>query len=68
MTVHPNSRNPRIEKDLLNMLHIYVSEPALEDKANQAVIKVLAKMHEVSRTKINLISGRRSKLKTFEIA
>ena len=29
VTVHPNSRKPRIEKDLFGALHVYVSAPPL---------------------------------------
>jgi uncharacterized protein YggU (UPF0235/DUF167 family) len=31
--VHPNSKKPRIDTDLLGTLHIYVSAPPLEGKA-----------------------------------
>ena len=34
---HPNSKKPRVEKDLFGTLHIYVSQPPLEGKANKAV-------------------------------
>jgi len=32
---HPNSKNPRVEKDLMDQLHIYVSAPPLEGKEVQ---------------------------------
>ena len=38
IVVHPNSKNPRVEKDLTGMIHVYVKAPPLEGKANQAVI------------------------------
>ena len=40
---HPNAKNPRVEKDLLGKLHIYVHEPPLEGKANNAFMEALAK-------------------------
>ncbi len=64
---HPNSKSPRIEKDLLGVLHVYVSEPPLEGKANKAVIEALAEYHEVKNSQIILLSGQKSKNKTFEI-
>ncbi len=65
--VHPNSKRPRIDKDLLGTLHIYVSQPPLEGRANLAVIKALAEHFEVSKSAIVLVRGEKSKLKEFEI-
>ena len=44
---HPNSKKPRVEIDLLENLHVYVSEPPLEDKANKAVLEALARHFHV---------------------
>lgn len=38
--VHPNAKKPRIEKDLLGAIHVYVHESPLEEKANRAEIFV----------------------------
>lgn len=65
--VHPNSKNERIEKDLLGALHVYVNQPPLEGKANQATIAALAEHFETNKTKVKLISGAKSKHKVFEI-
>lgn len=64
---HPNSKKPRVEKDLLGTLHIYVSEPPLEGKANNAIREALAKYLEVKKSSVLLISGEISKNKLFEI-
>jgi uncharacterized protein len=64
---HPNSKRPRIEKDLLGALHVYVNAPPLEGKANQAVIEVLSKYFNVKKSCVLLIAGAKSKTKTFEI-
>lgn len=64
---HPNAKKPRIEKDLLNTIHVYVHEPPLEGKANRAVQKALANYFEVKKSFVILISGERSKNKLFEI-
>lgn len=66
--VHPNSKNVRIEKDLLGSLHIYVSEPPLEGKANKATILALAKYFKVNKTDIKLLSGAKSKYKLFDVS
>ena len=64
---HPNSKKPRVEKDLLNTLHIYVSQPPLEGKANKTVIEALAKYYHTKKRNIILLSGEKSKNKLFEI-
>lgn len=64
---HPNSKKPRIEKDLLDTMHVYVSAPPLEGKANNAVIEALAKYFSVKKSQVLLLKGERSKVKIFEI-
>jgi len=65
---HSNSKKPRIEKDLMGTLHVYVDKPPLENKANQAVLEDLAKYLEIKKNRLILISGEKSKTKTFEIS
>jgi uncharacterized protein len=64
---HPNSKKPRVEKDLLGTLHVYVNAPPLEGKANMAVIEALSKHFNVKKSCIMFIAGKKSKIKTFEI-
>ena len=65
--VHPNTKRERVEKDLLETLHIYVNQPPLEGKANKATIDVLAKYFQVNKSSVKLISGAKTKYKLFEI-
>lgn len=65
---HPNAKRPRIEKDLLGTLHVYVNAPPLEGKANRAIEEALADHFKVKRTQVDLISGQKSKNKLFEIS
>ena len=65
--VHPNARKPRIERDLLDMMHVYVLEPPLEGRANKAVIEALAKHFKVKKSEVILVAGKKSKIKLFEI-
>lgn len=67
VVAHPNSKRPRIEKDLLGVLHVYVNKPPLEGKANQAVIEALAEYFKVRKSYVMFISGEKSKIKLFEI-
>lgn len=64
---HPNAKKPRIETDLLGTLHVYVSEPPLEGKANVAVIVALATYCKVKKGDIRLLSGAKNKNKVFDI-
>ena len=64
---HVNSKKSRIEKDLFGDLHIYVSQPALEGRANRAIIEALAEHLNVSKSKVTLLKGQKSKLKIFKI-
>ncbi|HDQ88670.1 MAG TPA: DUF167 domain-containing protein, partial [candidate division WWE3 bacterium] len=60
---HVNSRNPRIEKDLEGNLHIYVREPPLEGRANQAITKALSDHLKIPNSHVNLVKGHKSKIK-----
>ncbi len=64
---HPNAKRERIEKDLLENLHVYVNQPPLEGKANKAVIETLAEYFKTSKANVKLIFGLKSKHKFFEI-
>jgi hypothetical protein len=64
---HPNSKNPRIEKDLMDVIHLYIKEPPQEGKANKAVIEALADHLKIKKNQVILIHGEKSKNKVFEI-
>ena len=64
---HPNSKKPRIEKDLLGVIHVHVGAPPLKGKANRAVVNSLATHYKVKPNKIMFVSGMRTKKKVFEI-
>ena len=64
---HPNSKKSRIEKDLLGTLHVYVNQPPLEGKANNAIRESLAKYYKVKKSSVLLISGEKTKNKVWEI-
>jgi uncharacterized protein YggU (UPF0235/DUF167 family) len=64
---HPNSKKPRVEKDLLGGIHVYVSEPPLDGKSNKAILLALAKFMQVKRSQVALVKGEKSKQKIFKI-
>ncbi|MDD4027429.1 MAG: DUF167 domain-containing protein [Candidatus Shapirobacteria bacterium] len=67
VVVHPNSKNPRVEKDLIGMIHVYVTAPPLEGKANKAVVVSLSKFLKVKKSGIILIKGEKSRNKVFKV-
>lgn len=67
ISAHPNAKKPRIEKDLLGTLHVYVNAPPLEGKANRAVSEALAGHFNVKKSRVLFIAGTKSKTKVFEI-
>ncbi len=64
---HPNSKQQKVETDLLGIIHVYVTAPPLQGKANRAVVKELAKYFKTKPSAIFLISGEKRKDKTFRI-
>lgn len=64
---HPNSKKPRIEKDVLNTFHVYVTERPFNGKANEAVVESLADFFRIKKNQIMLLSGEKAKHKIFEI-
>lgn len=64
---HVNSKHPRIEEDMTHVYHVYVSEPPLEGKANEAIAKALAKYLNVKRSHLYLVRGEHDKNKVFEL-
>lgn len=63
---------PRASRDeILGMrdgvLSVRVTAPPVADKANQAVVKLLAKRAGVPRSRVRIVGGQRSRRKVIEI-
>ncbi|MCA9387079.1 DUF167 domain-containing protein [Candidatus Dojkabacteria bacterium] len=66
--IKPNSKKgPKIEKQLDGSFIIYTRNPAIENKANEDIIKQLARYFEVNKNQVKLLRGAKSKLKIYEI-
>jgi uncharacterized protein YggU (UPF0235/DUF167 family) len=66
--VKPGSRKgPLVETDADGALTVYVPERAVEGKANEAVVKLLAKHLGVPRSRVELVSGATSRVKRFRV-
>ncbi|MDO4871960.1 MAG: DUF167 domain-containing protein [bacterium] len=69
--IKPNSKKgplaQKMQDELGDFWEIFVREPAVEGKANRAVIEILAREFGVSKSRIKLSKGQKSKFKIFEI-
>jgi uncharacterized protein YggU (UPF0235/DUF167 family) len=67
--VKPGSRKgPLVEVGADGVLTIYVRERAVEGKANEAVVKLLAAHLSVPRSRVELVSGATSRVKRFRVS
>lgn len=66
--VKPGSRKgPLVTRDTDSRLTVHVAEPAVDGKANRAVIQLLAQHFGVPRSHVELTSGAAARLKFFRI-
>jgi uncharacterized protein len=66
--VKPGSRKgPLVEVGDDGELTIYVRERAVDGKANDAVVKLLAEHLGVPKTRLELVSGATSRIKRFRV-
>jgi uncharacterized protein YggU (UPF0235/DUF167 family) len=67
--VKPGSRKgPLVEVGSNGELTIYVQERAVDGKANDAVIRLLAAHLQLPRSRVELVSGTTSRLKRFRVS
>ncbi len=65
--VKPNSKTDIVERINDNQIDVSVKEPPVQGRANQAVIRVLAKYFNVIPGRIKILSGWSSRNKIIEI-
>jgi len=65
--VKPNSKKEEIKKLTDNEFVLWVKEPAKENRANQAVIRLLSEYFNVPKSNISIIRGETSKNKIIQI-
>ena len=63
----PGARRTEVAGLHGDALKLRVAAPALEDRANEALIEFLAKRFAVARRDVTLVSGAKSREKRFEI-
>lgn len=65
--VKTKSFKEKVEKISTNNFKVYLKQAPEKNKANEALIKLLADYFKVKKYQIILISGKTSKIKCFKI-
>jgi uncharacterized protein len=65
--VKPNSKQQKIEEQPDGSLTVYLKSPPVDGKANEELIKLLAKKFDVAKSNIIIKSGFSSRQKLIEI-
>jgi len=67
--VKPGSKKgPLVQPNLVDdSLVVYVREPAVDGKANKAVVLLLAEYYGVPKSHVEIIHGQASRLKTIRV-
>ncbi len=65
--VNPNAKKDEISGLYNNALKIKISSPAIDGKANKNLINFLAKFFEISKNKVSIEKGEKSKNKVVAI-
>lgn len=65
--LHPRSSKNSVVKEDDGSLNVYVTTLPIENKANQALVELLSKDFKVSKSRIKIVSGFKSRNKIIEI-
>ena len=65
--VKPNSKQQSIKEETDGSLTIHLKSPPVDGKANEELIKILAKKFNLPKSKIRIKSGLSSRQKLIEI-
>ncbi len=63
----PGAKIEQVKKIDETHFEVWVKEPPKEGKANEALLKVLAKYFGIPKSRLEIISGQASKQKIIEI-
>lgn len=64
--VKPNSRRESVERQDDGSLRVLVNAPAQEGKANERVVALLAEYLKIPKSRLKIIRGQNSRIKTIE--
>lgn len=65
--VQPRARNDEIAGEMAGAIKIRLQAPALENRANEALLEFLAHLLKTPKSAVRLLSGERSRTKRIEI-
>jgi len=65
--VQPRASKDEIAGEMGGALKVRLRAPALEDRANEALVEFLAELLKTPRTTVRILSGERSRTKRLEI-
>jgi uncharacterized protein len=65
--VQPRASKDEIAGEMGGALKVRLRAPAVEDRANEALVEFLAELLKISRSAVRILSGERSRTKRIEI-
>ncbi len=65
--VQPRASKDEIVGEMGSALRVRLQAPAVEDRANEALVDFLAQLLKTPRTAVRILSGERSRTKRIEI-
>jgi uncharacterized protein (TIGR00251 family) len=65
--IQPRASKDEIIGEIAGALKIRLQAPAVEDRANEALIEFLAQLLKTSKGAVRILSGERSRIKRLEI-
>ncbi len=65
--VQPRASKDAIAGEMAGALKVRLQAPALEDRANEALIEFLARLLKTPKSAVRILSGERSRTKRLEI-
>ncbi|MCW9047515.1 MAG: DUF167 family protein [Gammaproteobacteria bacterium] len=68
LKVQPKASKDEFCEVIENSLKVRITAPPIDGKANQHLIKFLARQFKVSKSKITLLSGETNRVKRFRIS
>jgi uncharacterized protein (TIGR00251 family) len=65
--VQPRASKDEVAGEMGGALKVRLRAPAVEDRANEALVDFLAEVLKTSRSAVSILSGERSRVKRIEI-
>jgi len=65
--VQPRASRDEVAGEMGGALKVRLRAPAVEDRANEALVELLAELLKTSRSAVSILSGERSRIKRIEI-